>query len=744
MKGRTAGVVGLAGRLTIGAGREALVRLAVTAVGVALGVALLLFAAVAFPALHFHDVRGGWLATGRHNSRPLQNEAGTDPLLWRVGTDSFDTREITRVDVAAEGPRAPVPPGLSRLPGPGEYAASPALARLMATTPPGMLAQRYPGRSVATIGRQALTGPDQLMIIVGHTPATLRAYTGADEVRSIEGLPIQHGYNEFLRVMLALGIIGLILPVVVFVSTATRLAAARREQRLAALRLVGVTPAQTSALAAFEAALAACAGSVLGFLVFVVGRPYVARIPFDGHDSYPGDLRLSPLAAVGIAVGVPVLAIVAAELSLRRVQVSPLGVARQAPRPRPTWRRLILLGIGLTAFAVTLPFVVTAKGSTATLSMMSIAFVMVVAGIVVAGPWLTLVVGRLILRYGRSSSSMLAGRRLAENPAGGFRSISGLILAVFVASLICGVLPSAIGPGHKTTPVPAGAVLAYFGGRQAVGLDAAPSAVMLARLTGIHGVEDVIGFRRTSGDAVRLPAHSDEEPAPVLVDCAELDATGLATCPRTSGVVALDLHLFGVSDRPFLALTRPVGLADLDNLPLAALVVRSNGNQAAIETARTTMYAAAGQQEVAVETTADENSRLNHRLTQLQRLVTVALLLTLLIAGCSLAVSVAGGLLERKRPFALLRLAGALPRDLRRVVIAETAAPLLTVAVISAGLGLALAAIVLRAMSASWKPPTTTYWFGLGGGLVLALALATLTALPMLARITSPETARFE
>jgi hypothetical protein len=33
------------------------------------------------------------------------------------------------------GPDGPVPPGLSALPGPGEFAASPALAELIAATP---------------------------------------------------------------------------------------------------------------------------------------------------------------------------------------------------------------------------------------------------------------------------------------------------------------------------------------------------------------------------------------------------------------------------------------------------------------------------------------------------------------------------------------------------------------------------------------------------------------------------------
>ena len=52
----------------------------------------------------------------------------------RVGcfdADHFGSQTIYRVDVAATGPGSPVPPGIPDLPGPGQFYASPALARLL-------------------------------------------------------------------------------------------------------------------------------------------------------------------------------------------------------------------------------------------------------------------------------------------------------------------------------------------------------------------------------------------------------------------------------------------------------------------------------------------------------------------------------------------------------------------------------------------------------------------------------------
>lgn len=286
-------MIRLGTRIALAGGAEALTRLVATALGLALGVGLLLYAAAAFPALHAHDVRAGWYATSAYNRQPAQDEATTDPLLWRLVADRFQDHDLIRVDVAAEGPRAPLPPGLTRLPGPGQLAVSPALARLLRTTDPALLGNRFPGQVVATIGPAALIGPDDLVVVAGHSPAELRAQGGAIEVRSIEAAPLNHNVTSFMRIILVVGSVGLIVPVVVFVSTATRLAAARREQRLAALRLVGATPRQTAVIAAVEATFAAVAGTAIGVAAFYATRPLAARIPFDGSPFYPADLRRS-------------------------------------------------------------------------------------------------------------------------------------------------------------------------------------------------------------------------------------------------------------------------------------------------------------------------------------------------------------------------------------------------------------------------------------------------------------------
>ena len=57
----------------------------------------------------------------------------------------------------------------------------------------------------------------------------------------------------------------------------------------------------------------------------------------------------------------------------------------------------------------------------------------------------------------------------------------------------------------------------------------------------------------------------------------------------------------------------------------------------------------------------------------------------------------AGAIVERRQAFAQLRLAGTRLSELRRVVMAEAAAPLLIVAAASVALGMLVAALVLAA-----------------------------------------------
>jgi predicted lysophospholipase L1 biosynthesis ABC-type transport system permease subunit len=144
---------------------------------------------------------------------------------------------------------------------------------------------------------------------------------------------------------------------------------------------------------------------------------------------------------------------------------------------------------------------------------------------------------------------------------------------------------------------------------------------------------------------------------------------------------------------------------------------------------------------VVVKGNTPDTSRL---LTMIQDMTDVIIVASLIIAACSLAVNVAAGLSERKRPFSLLRLTGVPTGVLHRVVALESALPLLLVAAVSIVVGLVSSALYLSSQAGiAFRIPGISYWGTVLGGLAASLAIIAST-FPLLNRITGPEVARNE
>jgi ABC-type antimicrobial peptide transport system permease subunit len=131
---------------------------------------------------------------------------------------------------------------------------------------------------------------------------------------------------------------------------------------------------------------------------------------------------------------------------------------------------------------------------------------------------------------------------------------------------------------------------------------------------------------------------------------------------------------------------------------------------------------------------------------QVQRMISIIAGITMLIAGCSLAVAVTGSLVERKRPFTLMRVAGVGTPALYRAVLLETVLPLVAATGVAAGVGLALAYPIARVLAPDRHAlvlPQPSYLAIVGAALVLAIAVIA-SCLPLLGRITHTDNARFE
>jgi hypothetical protein len=773
-------------RLAVSGGREAVTRLIIVAIAVGIGVGLLLTAIAATNAVNAQNDRYAWLDTvtpaassgygyhdqlrsrGNTHRQALRATTATsrDRLWLLFTTDLFDGQGIYRADVAATGAAAPVPPGIPRDPGPGQYYVSPALRALLRSAPADELADRYPGHQAGLIGETGLPSPDSLVIVVGRSVTQMSHLPGAAEVATLSTIPPSGCGNHATCVIrgglgpngtdlvLSVVALALLLPVLIFIGTATRLSAARREQRFAAMRLIGATPRQVSLIAAVESAAAAAAGVAIGFGLFFVLRVPLATIPFTGQPFFPAELSLSLPDFLAVAIGVPAAAVVAARLALRRVHISPLGVtSRVTPAPPRAWRVLPLLaGLADLGFFAAHGEPASNSGQIAAFSS---GFALIMVGLVIAGPWLTMAGARALARHARHPGALIAARRLADDPRAAFRAVSGLVLALFIFTVAAALIATqdtksyapAGGAAVNNTLVDQFSNISQLssGNQEAVGSAPPPSATVLTRLQRIPGVQGIIEVRADPGLQVQGSPGA-------LVSCAQLATVpGLGRCPAEAAVVTVPAGFVNnlPGDGNLAQTTWPaadVPARRLDSLPLGGLDVTTNGSQPAIDQTRTILENAypTGTGSPPPETGYEYSAVGNAANNAYQQLADVVMLTSLTIAGCTLATSVVGGLADRKRPFSLLRLTGARLGMLRRVIGLESAVPLLAVAAVAIGTGFGASALYsTMEMRLSLVSPSAAYYILTCVGIMLALGVI-LATFPVLRRITGPETARSE
>jgi hypothetical protein len=689
-------------RLAVAGGRESLLRLAVTAFGVAVGVVLLLLCLTGQSAEQGRAERSGW-----QSADPDTPATAPDPALFLTVTDYHEGTAMIRGYVAALGPRPPVPPGLERLPGPGEVAVSPAMRRLLVSTPDDELDDRYPGRVTATIGDEGLAHPDQLVALIGRTPDQLGEVTSRSlyRVRGFGALPSGYAFYQGIRVLLLLGAVLLLAPVTIFIVMTTRVAAAHREQRLAAIRLVGATRLQAAVVAAVETGLGAVAGTALGWAGYDAGRRIVAAtVTFQGARFFLDDVVVAPWLLALVLAGVPLLAMLTTIVALSRVQAGPLATSRHGRRPPPSARRALPLAAGIGGLLAAAPLrrVVDSETSETLDNLAPLFLILTIVGFVVVGPWLCMLAGRGIARVSRRVPGLIAARRIASDPSATFRVVSVVVLAAFAVTFSASLVDAA-----EDGPVD--------GGRGVLR----------------PGVVEVI----TGG----VP---EAKVAPLLSERAVPLRSGAArdfveSCPELARAVTLPCSSSGLAEG---GISERAGLADTD-LPISTVYILTDGTPAAENRVRT--QAANLVPNALIHTQQDRIDTDGFFFASLEQLQRLVWYFVLLVAACSLTVGMLAGVIERRRPFALLRASGLRLGELRQVVFLETAAAMLVTAAVGVGLGMATSYAVALFGDMAWTWPDVGVFAMVGIGVLTALILSTM-ALPLLDAATRDDAVRYE
>ncbi|WP_405408605.1 FtsX-like permease family protein [Streptomyces decoyicus] len=776
-------------RFAVGGGREGWVRTLLTAVGVGLGVTLLLGAA---SVPHLMESR-----QERREARliDLNTEKGTRPgagtLLYRYSDTEFRGAGVHGTLLRPDG-RSPVrPPGVHTLPRAGEMVVSPALGELLAAPGGALLRERLGRTVVGTVAAPGLAGPGELTYYAGDD--SLTASGGVHRISHFGGELPTAPMNPTLGVIVVVACVVLLMPVAVLIATAVRFGGERRDRRMAALRLVGADSRMTRRMAAGEALCGALGGLLLGAGLFLLARPFIGRITLWDVNAFPSDLTPHPALVALIALAVPLSAVLVTLVALRGVTIEPLGVVRQhTPRRRRVWWRLPLPALG----AVVLLLSGRAGPSPADArlhpvlhpALLAGGALLVLFGITVLLPWLVeAVVARL---RGGPVPWQLAVRRLQLSSGTAARAVSGITVAV-AGAIALQMLFAAVQDDFVRVTGQDGTH-----DRLTVTLPARGTATSRKTAEEFRATKGVRGVTAVLSSSVSVPADKGARgergafAAPLTVgDCAGLrelahlrsckdgdvflvqdssgaaDGGSFAGTARPGGTVLLHdgpdgprakgrppLWTIPWTARTATARPGPAGavvfgifatpsalpVPDLAGpLAVATLTLDPRVPDAA-EYARNT----AARLDPTADVLGPHHTAQDNQFTSVRTGLLVASTVTLALIAASMLVSTLEQLRERRRLLAVLVAFGTRRADLGWSVLWQTAVP------VALGLGLAvvggcgLGLTLLRLVGKS-SPDWSVIWPMTGAGAALVLVV-TLLSLPPLWRLMRPDGLRTE
>jgi len=232
--------------------------------------------------------------------------------------------------------------------------------------------------------------------------------------------------------ILALIATALLVPAMISLSASAAVLGARgREQRLSALRLLGLSSGDVTRMSLIDSAIQAGIGTLLGGLFYLVTAPAWGALEFQ---TQPVALVLPWWLALAVAAANIVIALVATWWGLRQVRISPLGVARRGVKPPTTWKRVAVFAGILVAAFVLLPRLQTGREVMGYVVFAAI-IGCVIFGYNLFGPWMLQRFSRLYFLL-PGPAVLMAGRRILADPRSARRRIGGLGILALIAGYL--------------------------------------------------------------------------------------------------------------------------------------------------------------------------------------------------------------------------------------------------------------------------------------------------------------------
>lgn len=700
-------------------------------------------------------------------SKPTTEQAKSHGLTYISSYDTrFRTLSIKEIGVRTAHQTNKLPVEFNKMPADNEIWVTPALKRLIDEHQ--LLKERYQELTIKSKFPESLApSPDSLMLLFRISDAALKnpqARLGAISVSDIEKIRANqkmknNSQNQlFYTIIIAIGVI-LITPVLVLVTEVARINITQRERKYATLSLVGATMHQIGLIITIEALPLGLVGTALGLLLFTqFGIPILSQISLNGSAFWMSDLGL-PRPIYGI-IGVLIVAcILLSNLQVvRRIKLSPLIVSRSnGVKKHPSMLSAIPLiaGIGglylLSGYGKSWYADNTATGSIVIASLL----LLIIIGIVMCGPYLIYLLSFAMEKISQRASGILATYRLRLTSRNTFRSISGIVIALFVGSLLVTLLAIVQHSSEKrseTVPIVSLLPIDKLQRPLQIKITESSKGIDEALISKLENNTTLADLATQTYIQKYFQAKGDEENAlqgNYYDSCQQLQRRTQLLCPDNfSGKPIITVQQTTVdSSGTMRAQTRIVNANTVNGEISTSSYVIIAKNQAAyaqiIELAESiaSSYQRKTGAVVTVGYSRFDTMNPAAQIKNLSKLIVAILAVVIATGGLSIFVSVVGNIYERKRTFIQLRILGANLSNLICSLAAEIAMPLTMLSVVAVSLGVFSCYFLLSTIDAfhndqlTFTFPGAHFWVALFAANLLCVSLSLIT-IPILAQIT--------
>ena len=442
-------------------------RYLVMVVAISLAMVALLSSLALGNALSIQRSRQAWISQIALNRKlsvqfPL-DQSLQDKTLFVYRMTDFDYKSNQKQTINEIGMRqisqhSPLIPGLKRQPKANEVFVSPALFQLIKREP--TLQNRYAKYQIKLgIPNNILISPDSKLAIYrlsdqwlerANQPGkqlnqTVSAF-GNSDLGNFSRIPETRSQMIITTFMLICGL-GICFPMLILLISAMRIGMVQREQRYAALSLLGASKRQVNKIILSEALASTGIGVICGLILYKITRVTIlANLKFGQERFFLQDITLDLPLYLGTVALIFLVVILVNAIALRKVKSSPLGVVKIQKLPR----KPSILGLLPLVIAVISIWQLTRLSAenwymkNAEIGMLWFAatFVVIMIGLLTSGAFLTRLFANLLSFCSRKMTGLMIAKHLQKFAKATFSSVSGVVLALFVSSFFMTTIAS--------------------------------------------------------------------------------------------------------------------------------------------------------------------------------------------------------------------------------------------------------------------------------------------------------------